>query len=225
MPRWASRPGGDAGGLVPLNRRRAPPRTVRLVVAVSGASGAIYGIRALQVLHDLGAETHLVLTDAALETIRLETDYRRADVERLATRTHRIDDFTSKIASGSFLTDGMLVIPCSMKTLAGIASGYSDNLLLRAADVAIKERRRLVLVVRETPLSLIHIENMATVTRAGGVVLPAMPSFYHRPKTVEELVDQVVGKSLDLLGVEHRLFRRWDGPEGGRISRRRRAGP
>jgi polyprenyl P-hydroxybenzoate/phenylacrylic acid decarboxylase-like protein len=185
---------------------------VRLIIAISGASGAVYGIRALQVLHELGVETHLVLTHAALETIRLETDYKKAEIVGLATETHRVDDITSKIASGSYPTDGMVVIPCSMKTLAGIASGYSDNLLLRAADVTIKERRRLVLVVRETPLSLIHLENMAAVTRAGAVVLPAMPAFYGRPKTVDALVDQVVGKALDLLGVEHRLSKRWNGP-------------
>lgn len=184
---------------------------MRLIVGVSGASGAIYGIRALQALRELGVETHLVVTDAALETIRLETDFDKADVFRLATETHRLDDITSKIASGSYQTDGMLVIPCSMKTLAGIASGYSDNLLLKAADVTIKERRRLVLVVRETPLSLIHIENMATVTRAGAVVLPAMPAFYQRPKTVAGLVDHVVGKAFDVLGIEHHLLERWEG--------------
>jgi 4-hydroxy-3-polyprenylbenzoate decarboxylase len=182
---------------------------MRLVVAISGASGAVYGIRALQILNRAGVETHLILTDAALQTIRLETDCEKSDVEGLATYVHKVDDVTSRIASGSFLTDGMLVIPCSMKTLAGIASGYSDNLLLRAADVTMKERRRLVLVVRETPLSLIHIENMATVTRAGAVVMPAMPAFYHKPKTVQEVVDQVVGKALDLLAVEHRLYLRW----------------
>jgi len=184
---------------------------VRLIVGISGASGAIYGIRALQALQELGVETHLVITDAGLETIRLETDFKKADVVKLATKTYRLDDIASKIASGSYQTDGMLVIPCSMKTLAGIASGYSGNLLLRAADVTIKERRRLVLVVRETPLSLIHIENMATVTRAGAIVLPAMPAFYHKPKTVEELVDQVVGKALDMLGIEQQLLKRWEG--------------
>ncbi len=185
---------------------------VRLIVGVSGASGAVYGIRALQVLRKLRVETHLVLTDAALETIRLETDYKQSEVESLAEETYRIDDISSKIASGSYHTDGMLVIPCSMKTLAGIATGYSDNLLLRAADVTLKERRRLVLVVRESPLSLIHIENMAAVTRAGAVVLPAMPAFYSRPKTVDALVDQVVGKALDLLGVDNDLSGRWNGP-------------
>lgn len=188
---------------------KRPCLTVRLVVAISGASGAVYGIRALQALRKLGVETHLVMTKAALETIHLETNYRRAEVEELATETHEIDDVTSKISSGSYRTDGMLVIPCSMKTLAGIASGYSDNLLFRAADVTLKERRPLVLVVRETPLSLIHIENMATVTRAGAIVLPAMPAFYNRPKSVDALVDQVVGRAFDVLGVDHNLFKRW----------------
>ena len=193
---------------------------MRLVVGISGASGAAYGIHALEALKKLRVETHLVLTNAALETIRLETSFTRAGVERLATKVHAIGNVTSRIASGSFRTDGMLVIPCSMKTLAGIASGYSDNLLLRAADVTLKERRRLVLVVRESPLSLIHLENMVRVTRAGAVVLPAMPAFYHRPKTVDELVDQVVGKALDLLGLGHDLFRRWEGEgEEGRTAR------
>jgi len=189
---------------------------MRLIVAISGASGAVYGIRTLEVLRKLDVETHLVLTDSAEETIRLETDFTRAKVEELATEIYGIDDIAARIASGSYKTDGMVVIPCSMKTLAGIATGYSDNLLLRAADVTLKERRRLVLVVRETPLSLIHLENMARVTRAGAVVLPAMPAFYHRPKTVDELVDQVVGKALDLVAVRHGLGRAWEGkhPKG-----------
>ena len=194
---------------------------MRIVVGISGASGAVYGIRALQALREAGVETHLVVTDAALETIRLETDFTKAEVVRLASEAHGIGDISSKVASGSYLTDGMLVIPCSMKTLAGIASGYSDNLLLRAADVTLKERRRLVLVVRETPLSLIHIENMAAVTRAGGIILPAMPAFYHRPKTVDSLVDQVVGKTLDVMGVKHDLYERWDKPDQGRPGKAR----
>ena len=187
---------------------------MRLILGISGASGAVYGIRALQVLHEQGVETHLVLTKAALDTIRLETDYRKAEIEKLATKAYRIDDMTSRISSGSYHTDGMVVIPCSMKTLGGIASGYSDNLLLRAADVTLKERRPLVLVVRETPLSLIHLENMVTVTKAGAVVLPAMPAFYGRPRTVEAIVDQVVGKSLDALGISHDLSKGWEGPSG-----------
>ena len=195
---------------------------MRLIVAISGASGAVYGVRALEVLRELGVETHLVVTNAALETIRLETDFEKSEIFALATKTHRVDDIASKIASGSYRTDGMLVIPCSMKTLAGIASGYSDNLLLRAADVTIKERRRLVLVVREAPLSLIHLENMVAVTRAGAVVLPAMPSFYTRPRTIDALVDQVVAKALDLLGVEDTLSKRWEGPASKRKVLRRR---
>ena len=187
---------------------------MRLVIGISGASGAAYGIRALGVLRKAGVETHLVLTDAALETIRLETRFTQARVEKLATQVHGIGDIASPVASGSFRSVGMLVVPCSLNTLAGISSGYSDNLLLRAADVTLKERRRLVLVVRESPLSLIHLENMVRVTRAGAVVLPAMPAFYHRPKTVDELVDQVVGRALDLLGVDNGLFRRWEGRRG-----------
>jgi 4-hydroxy-3-polyprenylbenzoate decarboxylase len=202
---------------------------VRLVVGISGASGSAYGIRALEILRKAGVDTHLILTDAAKETIRLETDYRITEVEGLASKTHRIGDITSKLASGSFRTDGMVIIPCSMKTLGGMASGYSDNLLLRVADVTLKERRPLVLVVRETPLTLIDLENMVTVTRAGAVVLPAMPAFYHRPKTIADLVNQVAGKALDLLRVDHDLAPRWDGPasskrrpgtESNRLSRR-----
>lgn len=185
---------------------------MRLVVAISGASGVIYGVRALQALRKLRVETHLVMTMAALETLRIETDYTPSKVERLASETHAIGDVTSKISSGSYPVDGMVVIPCSMKTLAGISSGYSDNLLLRAADVALKERRPLVLVVRESPLSLIHLENMVTVTRAGATVLPAMPAFYTKPKTIDDLVDQVVGRALGALGINHGLFRGWAGP-------------
>jgi polyprenyl P-hydroxybenzoate/phenylacrylic acid decarboxylase-like protein len=192
------------------------------VVGISGASGAIYGIRALQVLRRLGVETHLVITKAAVETIRLETGYEVKEVRQLATETHDINDLTSKISGGSYRTDGMVVIPCSMKTASGIATGYSDNLLLRAADVTLKERRPLVLVVRETPLSLIHLENMVALTKAGAIVLPAMPAFYNKPRTVSALVDQVVGKTLDVLGVDHQLFERWDGaPSPGRKVARR----
>ncbi len=184
---------------------------MRLVIGISGASGVIYGIRALEVLKKLKVETHLILTTAAHETIRLETNYKTAAVEKLATQTYRIDDFTSRLSSGSFRTDGMVVIPCSMKSLGGIASGYAENLLFRAAEVTMKEKRPLVLVVRETPLTLIHLENMVAVTRAGAVVLPAMPAFYHRPKTIDGLINHVVGKVLDILGIGHDLYRRWEG--------------
>jgi 4-hydroxy-3-polyprenylbenzoate decarboxylase len=185
---------------------------VRLVIGISGASGVVYGIRTLEVLKELKVETHLILTSAARETIRLETNHKAAAVERLATQTHRINDFTSKLSSGSFRTDGMVIIPCSMKTLGGLASGYADNLLLRAAEVTMKERRPLVLVVRETPLTLIHLENMTKVARAGAVVLPAMPAFYHRPKTIDDLINHVVGKVLDTLGIKTDLYQRWESP-------------
>lgn len=188
---------------------------MRLVIGISGASGAIYGIRALEALKEARVETHLVVTAAARDTIRMETDRRIADVERLATRTYRIDDATAAISSGSFRTDGMIVIPCSMKTLGGVASGYDENLLLRAAAVTMKERRPLVLVVRETPLTLIQIENMGSVARSGAIVLPAMPAFYHRPKSIDDIVNHVVGKALDVLNVSHNLYRRWEPSSGG----------
>jgi len=187
---------------------------MRLVIGISGASGAIYGIRALEALRTAKVETHLVLTSAARETIRLETDRSASDVERLATETYRIDDPTARLSGGSFRTDGMIVIPCSMKTLGGIASGYADNLLLRAAEVTLKERRPLVLVVRETPLTLIDLENMVKVARAGAVILPAMPAFHNRPRTIDDIVDHVVGKVFDVLGIPHGLSPRWDGPPG-----------
>jgi len=190
---------------------------MRLVIGISGASGVAYGIRALGVLKSIRVETHLVLSEAARETIRLETDYSISEVEKLATEVHKFNDVTSKIASGSFHTDGMAVIPCSMKTLGGVASGYSDNLLLRAAAVSLKERRRLVLVVREAPLSLIDIENMAVVTRAGGVILPAMPSYYRRPKTVEDIIDEVAGRALEQLGIVSKLTRPWEGEPAERL--------
>lgn len=188
---------------------------MRLVIGISGASGAIYGIRALEALKEARVETHLVVTAAARDTIRMETDRRIADVERLATRTYRIDDATAAISSGSFRTDGMIVIPCSMKTLGGVASGYDENLLLRAAAVTMKERRPLVLVVRETPLTLIQIENMGSVARSGAIVLPAMPAFYHRPKSIDDIVNHVVGKALDVLNVSHNLYRRWEPSSSG----------
>ncbi|MGD0395297.1 MAG: UbiX family flavin prenyltransferase [Nitrososphaerales archaeon] len=194
---------------------------MRLVIGISGASGSVYGIRALEILKELGVETHLILTEAARETIRLETNYKTTEVEGLATEAHGIDDIASKLASGSFRTNGMAIIPCSMKSLSGVASGYADNLLLRAAEVTLKERRPLALVVRETPLTLIDLDNMVAAARAGAIVLPAMPAFYHRPKTIDDLVNQVAGKALELLGVEHGLSRHWEGSTGSK----RRAAP
>lgn len=186
---------------------------MRLIVGLSGGSGIIYGVRFLQVLKELGVESHLIFSPSAKKTLVLETDYRVDEVEALATRVYGFSDIAAAPSSGSFRVDGMVVIPCSMKTLAGIACGYADNLLLRAADVTLKERRPLVLVVRETPLNTIHIENMLRAARAGAIIAPAMPGFYHRPKTIEDLIDFQVGKVLDLLGIEHSLFERWTGPK------------
>ena len=190
----------------------------RLVVGVSGASGAIYAVRLLQVLHELpGIETHLVMSGAACRTLKLETDFSVEEVQSLATHVHRFNDIAAPIASGSFKTAGMVVIPCSMKTLSGIASSYSANLLLRAADVTLKDRRRLVLVPRETPLHLGHLELMVKVTQIGAIVFPPVPAFYHRPEEIADIVDQTVGRVLDLVGVDAppELASAWMGPSAG----------
>ncbi|WP_126449456.1 UbiX family flavin prenyltransferase [Sulfodiicoccus acidiphilus] len=189
--------------------------TRRLVVGVTGGSGPIYAVRLLEELKKRDVETHLILSPSAALTIKLETDYTVDYVESLASRKYNFRDVSAAISSGSFRTDGMVIIPCSMKTLAGVASGYSDNLVLRAADVTLKERRPLVLVVRETPYNLIHIRNMYIAARAGAIIMPASPAFYHRPTTMQQLVDQVVGRVLDMFGVEHNLYRKWSGPQAG----------
>ncbi|MCC7519782.1 MAG: UbiX family flavin prenyltransferase [Verrucomicrobiae bacterium] len=185
--------------------------TRRFVVGISGSSAPIYGVRLLEVLRAIpGVETHLVLTRAAETTLRLELSEWTPDrVRALAHASYDPEDLAAPISSGSFLTLGMAVAPCSMKTLAGIATGAGGDLLSRAADVTLKERRRLVLVPRETPLHLGHLRNMTAVTEAGGVILPPIPAFYHQPKGVEDLVDHTVGKLLDLFGLAHTLFRRW----------------
>jgi 4-hydroxy-3-polyprenylbenzoate decarboxylase len=185
----------------------------RLVVGLSGASGVIYGIRLLEVLRaEKTLETHLVLTKPAERTIVEETDYRIEDVKALATVTHAPADIGASIASGSFPTLGMVVIPCSIRSLSAIAYGQADNLLTRAADVTLKERRKLVLVVRETPLHRGHLKSMLEVTEAGGIVMPPVPAFYGRPKTIDELVMHTVGRVLDLFGIEHSLVPRWGEP-------------
>lgn len=185
----------------------------RIVVGLSGATGAVYGIRLLEVLREANVETHLVLTDPGRRNIELETDRKVEDVLALATRVHDIENIAASIASGSFLTDGMTVCPCSMKTLSGIVNSYNENLLNRAADVTLKERRRLVLVPRETPLHKGHLDLLARAADLGAMILPPMVAFYHRPKTVQEIIDQTVGKVLDALAIEHNLFRRWEGAE------------
>jgi len=182
----------------------------RLIVGISGASGAIYGVRALQVLKEVSdVETHLVLSSAAKRTLVEETEWSVDAVEALADVVHSHRDIGAAIASGSFQTAGMLVAPCSIKTLAGIAHCYADNLLTRAADVCLKERRTLVLMVREMPLHLGHLELMAAAARSGAIIAPPVPAFYNRPATIADLVDHSVGKALDLFGIGHQLFRRW----------------
>jgi 4-hydroxy-3-polyprenylbenzoate decarboxylase len=187
-------------------------RPRRLVVAITGATGAVYGVRLLQQLAATpGIETHLVISDAANLTLHQEVGMQRRDVEALADVVHKNRDVGASIASGSFRTDGMIVAPCSMKTLAAVALGLSDNLIARAADVALKERRRLVLMVRETPFNLAHLRNMTAVTEMGGIIFPPLPSFYHRPASIEEMVDHTLARVIDLFGVDHTLAPRWAG--------------
>ena len=185
-------------------------RMMEITVGISGASGVQYGIRLLEVLAEKGIKTHLVLTDAAKEIIQIETDYAPLAVEKLATWSYSQKDFSAPIASGSYRTAGMVVAPCSMKTLAAIANGVSDTLLTRAADVCLKEERKLILMTRETPLNLIHLENMLKAKKAGASILPACPGFYSRPKTLDDIINIMVGRALDLLGIENEIYQRWD---------------
>jgi flavin prenyltransferase len=190
-------------------------RMKRIIVGISGATGAIYGIRLLQILRSVAAlETHLVLSPAARRTILLETAYSVEEVEAMATCVHRSSDIAASISSGSFRSSGMIVAPCSMKTVSGIATSYSDNLLLRAADVMLKDRRPLVLLVRETPMHLGHLRLLVKVAEMGGIVMPPVPAFYHRPTSLQDIVDHTLNRALDLLGVEleQDLFERWQGP-------------
>ena len=189
----------------------------RIIVGISGATGAIYGIRLLQLFRSVDSiETHLVMTPAARRTVLLETEYSLDDVEALADCVHRSADIAASISSGSFRTMGMIVAPCSMKTVSGIATSYSDNLLLRAADVTLKERRPLVLLVRETPMHLGHLRLLTQVAELGGIVMPPVPAFYHRPTSLEEVIDHTLNRALDLLNIELKqdLFARWKGPPG-----------
>jgi len=188
---------------------------VKLVVGVSGATGVIYGIRLLQLLSEMPhTETHLIVSEAAKSILVTETGWTVSQVEALATYTYDNEDIGARISSGSFRTDGMVVIPCSMKTMSCIANSYNDNLMTRAADVILKERRRLVLVVRETPLHLGHLRTMASLAERGAVILPPMPAFYHNPKSIEDLIEQTVGKILDQFQIDHNCYRRWDGTGG-----------
>ncbi|KQW20535.1 aromatic acid decarboxylase [Afipia sp. Root123D2] len=187
------------------------PLQKRLIVGISGASGAVYGVRLLEVLKDSGIQTHLVMSRAARITLATETSYKVSDVERLAAVVHSNEDIGAACASGSFHTLGMVIAPCSVKTMSEIATGVTGHLISRAADVALKERRRVVLLLRETPLHLGHIRSMAAVTEAGAVVFPPVPAFYARPASLEEMVDHTIGRVLDLFDIDAGLVRRWTG--------------
>lgn len=190
----------------------APVR--RIIVAISGASGAVYGVRLLQALRSApGVQTHLVVSEAGWRNVAQEHDWTRESVEALAHQVHDVRNVGASIASGSFQCSGMVIAPCSMRTLAAVAHGLSDNLLTRAADVVLKERRRLVLMVRESPLHLVHLRNMVSVTEMGAIVCPPLPAFYLRPQTVADVVDFSVARVLDLLEVPHTLAARWQGQE------------
>ncbi len=194
----------------------------RIVVAITGASGVAYGVRAVEMLRGLPeVETHLIITAGARKTLAYETATDAAAVMKLADVVYHEDDLAAPISSGSYRTDGMVVIPCSIKTLSGVANCYDDNLVVRAADVALKERRRLVLVVRETPLHLSHLRLMTEVTAAGGIIVPPVPAFYHHPQTVDDIVDQTVGRVFDLFGLDAGAVRRWEGSQ--QAARRARA--
>ena len=184
---------------------------MKIIVGMTGATGSIYALRLLKYLKAAGHETSLIISPWAEKTCAYETGLELKDVCNLADSIHMYDDLSSPCASGSFRADAFVVLPCSMKTLAGIANGYADNLIVRTADVFLKERRPLILVPRETPFSLIHINNMRMVTLAGGILIPPMPAFYHKPETIEDIVDQTIGKILDMLRIENNMFRRWEG--------------
>jgi 4-hydroxy-3-polyprenylbenzoate decarboxylase len=184
----------------------------RVIVGISGASGTIYGVRLLEVLKEIqGIEAHLILTRGARVAMEHETSFKPEDVEALADKVHAPENLAASVSSGSFLTEGMIVAPCSMKSLSMIANSLNDNLLVRAADVILKERRKLVVIPRETPLHLGHLRHMIAITEMGGVILPPVTSFYHKPQTINEIIDQTIGKALDQLGITHQLFQRWAG--------------
>ena len=187
------------------------PRRKKIVVAITGATGASIGIHVLLALRQLNVETHLIISKWAAETIKYETDYTPANVRALADHAYNSSDLAAPIASGSYRVDGMIVAPCSVKTLAAINAGICDDLITRAADVCLKERRRVVLSVRETPLSEIHLRNMIEVTRAGAVIAPPVVGFYTRPDSVKDILDQMVGRLLDLFGLDTGEFERWRG--------------
>ena len=181
----------------------------KIVIGLSGASGIIYGIRLIEVLHSINIQTYLIISDWAKQNIEIETDKTLEYVKSLSSVNYDNFRLDASVSSGSFLHDGMVIVPCSMKSLSSIANGYDDTLISRAASVTLKESRKLIIVPRETPLSRIHLENMIKLQQAGAIILPAMPGFYHKPSTIEEIVDHLVGKILDQLNIKHDLFKRW----------------
>jgi 4-hydroxy-3-polyprenylbenzoate decarboxylase len=185
----------------------------RIVIGLSGASGVTYGVRILELLKNTEYETHLIMSNSGKLNIRIETDYTPEQVAAMATRTYDDHDMAAAVSSGSFLTEGMIVAPCTIKSLSGIANSYTTNLLVRAADVTLKEKRKLVLVVRETPLHKGHLRLMSLAADMGAHILPPVPSFYHRPKTIQDIVDQTIGKVFDYMGIRHDLFARWGGED------------
>jgi len=187
----------------------AETRHDKIVIGFSGASGIIYGIRLIEVLHSINIETYLIISEWAKKNIEIETDKTLEYVKSLSSVNYDNFRLDASVSSGSFLHDGMVIVPCSMKSLSSIANGYDDTLISRAASVTLKESRKLIIVPRETPLSRIHLENMIKLQQAGAIILPAMPGFYHRPSTIEEIVDHLVGKILDQLNIKHNLFKRW----------------
>ena len=194
-----------------MSEKPKKPDRPRLIVGISGASGAIYGVRLLELLKDRAVETHLVMSRAAQITLAYETNLKVADVERLATVVHPYNDIAASCSSGSFKTMGMIIAPCSIKTMSEVATGITSNLLSRSADVVLKERRRLVLLLRETPLHIGHIRSMEAVTEAGAIVYPPVPAFYAMPKSLSDMVDHTLGRVLDLFDIDIGKVRRWTG--------------
>jgi 4-hydroxy-3-polyprenylbenzoate decarboxylase len=185
----------------------------RIVIGISGASGVIYGVRILELLKNKDIETHLIISNSGMLNIRIETDYTPEQVIAMASYTYDDNDMAAAVSSGSFLTEGMIVAPCTIKSLSGIANSYTTNLLVRAADVTLKEKRKLVLLVRETPLHKGHLRLMTMAADMGAHILPPVPSFYHKPKTILDIVDQTIGKAFDYMGIRHDLFVRWGSDE------------
>ena len=199
----------QAGSYLNPSKERFCPISQRIIIGITGASGAIYGIKTLMLLKARGVETHLIITEAGKKSIEIETDYKAGDIAAMADVVYDDRDVAAAPASGSFLTSGMVVAPCTIKTLSAIANSYSANLLTRASDVTLKEKRKLVLMVRETPLHKGHLSLMSRAADMGALILPPMPSFYHHPETIDDIVSQTVGKIFDFLGVAHDLFPRW----------------